>query len=525
MRRLITAALTIIFLHGSNAQLWAQKDLVFAKNPIIWSDVPDPSIVRVGDTYYMSSTTMHMSPGVPIMKSKNLVNWTLVNYVYDTLSTNNALLLENGQQAYGKGSWASSLRYHDGMLYLSTFSSTTGKTHIFHTRDIENGPWKALSFEPSLHDNTLFFDDDGKIYMIWGGGKLKMVELKNDLSGIKEGTEQVLIENASTPSGPHMMLPAEGSQLFKVSGKYYLFNISWPRGGMRTVIVHRADEITGPYEGKVVLQDRGIAQGGIVDTPEGKWYAYLFQDYGALGRIPYLTPLKWIDGWPVLGDNGIVPDELDILARPQNMKGIVTSDEFNRDDADESLPLEWQWNHNPDNSNWSLTEHPGYLRLKNGRIDQGFLDTRNTLTQRTFGPECSATIKMDAGKLKDGDYAGLGALQKRYGFVGVKMADGKKRIVMVDGSLESPVEMVSAALDQNEVYLRIDMDFKNRTDKAYFYYSLDGNIWNRIGSKLQMSYTLPHFMGYRFALFNYSTFQAGGYVDIDWFRLKSCLPE
>lgn len=352
-----------------------------------------------------------------------------------------------------------------------------------------------------------------------------MAELKDDLSGIKEGTEKVLIENASAPSGPEMMLPAEGSQLFKVGSIYYLFNISWPRGGMRTVIVHRADKIIGPYEGKVVLQDRGIAQGGIVDTPDGKWYAYLFRDYGAVGRIPYLIPLEWKDGWPVPGENGTVPDELDILVRPQNMTGIVTSDEFIRDAADDSLPLEWQWNHNPDSKNWSLTEHPGYLRLKNGRIDQGFLDTRNTLTQRTFGPECSANIKMDVSKLKDGDYAGLGALQKQYGFVGVKNEKGRKQIIMVDGSSKSPVEVASVALDQNEVYLRLDMDFKNRSDKANFFYSLDGKVWNQVGSTLQMSYTLPHFMGYRFALFTYATLQTGGFVDFDWFRLNSCLQE
>ncbi|HKK62866.1 MAG TPA: glycoside hydrolase 43 family protein, partial [Bacteroidales bacterium] len=168
-----------------------------AQNPIIHADVPDMSMIRVGDTYYMSSTTMHMNPGVPIMKSTDLVNWEIVSYAYDVLADNDAMNLENGKHAYGRGSWASSLRYHEGTYYVSTFSSTTGKTYIFSTNDIENGDWKRQSFEPSYHDNTIFFDGDGNVYMIWGNGKLYIAELKDDLSGVKEGTERVLIENAS----------------------------------------------------------------------------------------------------------------------------------------------------------------------------------------------------------------------------------------------------------------------------------------------------------------------------------------
>src|SRR5262249_13674908 len=123
-----------------------------AQNPILWADVPDIAMIRVGDTYYMSSTTMHMSPGLPIMKSKDLVNWELASYAYDTLGDNDALTLRNGKNAYGAGSWASSLRYHDGTFYVTTFSSTVGKTHIYSTKDIEEGPWKETSFRPSLHD-------------------------------------------------------------------------------------------------------------------------------------------------------------------------------------------------------------------------------------------------------------------------------------------------------------------------------------------------------------------------------------
>ena len=404
---------------------WAQESK--ATNPIIHADVPDMSMIRVGDTYYMSSTTMHLSPGLPIMKSTDLVNWQLVSYAYDTLASVDQLTLENGKSAYGKGSWASSLRYHDGTYYVSTFSATTGETYIFSTKDIEKGPWKKNSFKPSLHDNTLFFDDDGKVYMIWGAGKLMIAELKADLSGLKEGTEEVLIENASTPAGPNVGLPAEGSQLFKVNGTYYLFNIAWPRGGMRTVLVHRADKIKGIYEGRVALQDKGVAQGGLIDTPDGRWFSYLFKDNGAVGRIPYLVPVTWENDWPILGLNGKVPDTLDLPAGKGLIPGIVNSDDFSRKKKEPALPLVWQWNHNPINELWSLQERKeGFLRLKTGRVVDNFLSAPNTLTQRTVGPESTGITALDISNMKEGDRAGLAILQKTYGLVGVKFENGKK---------------------------------------------------------------------------------------------------
>ncbi|RCR68471.1 glycoside hydrolase family 43 protein [Larkinella punicea] len=492
-----------------------------AQNPIIFADVPDLSMIRVGNTYYMSSTTMHLSPGLPIMKSKDLVNWQLVGYVYDTLANVDALNLTNGKSTYGRGSWASSLRYHNGTYYVTTFAQTTGKTHVFTTKNIEKGPWKETSFKPSYHDNTLFFDDDGRVYLIYGAGKLRLVELTADASGVKPGTtEQVLIENASTPSGTGGGLPAEGSQLFKVKGKYYLFNITWPRGGMRTVVIHRADKMTGPWEGRIGLQDLGVAQGGLIDTPDGKWYAYLFRDSGGVGRIPYLVPVTWEDGWPVLGVNGKVPEMLDLPASKGLIPGIVASDEFTRKKGDSALPLIWQWNHNPDNQLWSVTERKGYLRLKTGRIDTSFVLARNTLTQRTIGPACTGSTLLDVTNLKDGDFAGLSLLQKNYGLVGVKRENGKNFIVMLSASSGKPIDIQRVLLAQKNVYLKAECNFKDRADSAQFFYSLDGKSWQSIGERLKMPYTIPHFMGYRFGLFNYATQQTGGFADFDYFRIE-----
>jgi len=491
-----------------------------AQNPVIYADVPDLSMIRVGKNYYMSSTTMHMSPGLPIMKSKDLVNWEMLGYAYDILADVDALNLNNGKNAYGKGSWASSLRYQNGTFYVSTFAQTTGQTSIFSTTDIEKGKWKRIDFKPSLHDHSLFFDN-GKAYMVYGSGKIHIIKLKDDLTGIDNSfAERVLIEDAGLPSGNNGGLPAEGSQLFKVNGKYYLFNITWPRGGMRTVVVHRAENLMGPYEGKVVLQDKGVAQGGLVDTPDGKWFAYLFRDNGAVGRITYLVPVKWEDGWPVLGNDGQVPQTLNLPSSKGLIPSIAANDEFTRKEGDHDLPYVWQWNHNPDPANWSVNKRKGFLRLTTGRVDTSFLSARNTLTQRTLGPFSSANIALETTHMKNGDFAGLGVLQKNFGQVGVQIINGKKLIVFADFTSGKSPAAESVLLMQDKIFFKVDCDFEERKDVATFFYSLDGKAWKSIGRPVKMSYTIPHFMGYRFALFNYAQAETGGYADFDYFHIS-----
>ena len=502
-----------------------QSSMAQANNPVIFADVPDLSMVRVGDTYYMSSTTMHMSPGVPIMKSKDLVNWKLVSYCYDTLVSNDEMNLDNGRSTYGKGSWASSIRYHNGIYYVTTFASTSGKTHIYTTKNIERGPWKAISFRPSLHDHSLFFDDDGKVYMLYGNRRLSLVELKEDLSGIQEGgVNQTVVENSTQPTmniGNSSL--GEGSQLFKLNGKYYLFNITWPSGNMRTVVIHRADKITGPYEGRIGLQDLGVAQGGLIDMPDGTWYSYLFRDHGAVGRIPYLVPVKWEDGWPVLGVNGKVSESLNLPASKGLIPGIVASDEFSRKSGEPVLPLVWQWNHNPDIRYWSLTARKGYLRITTGRTDTSILLAKNMLTQRTIGPVCTGSTSLDISNMKDGDFAGLCLLQKNYGMVGVRINGNNRYIVMINATGGKPVEAAQLSLNQKIVYFKAECDFTDKKDLADFFYSLDGKSWKSIGTQLKMAYTLPHFMGYRFGLFNYATKNEGGHADFDFFRITDSI--
>jgi beta-xylosidase len=519
-RTLFTLGLTALSLVPAAQSLCAQTVGRSIDRPVIHSDVPDISILRHGDTYYMSSTTMHCAPGVPIMKSTDLVNWQMVNYAYDILADVPALNLQDGLSTYGRGSWASCLRYRNGLFYLSTFAQTTDRTYIYTTPDIERGPWTVHEFAPAYHDHSILYDDDDRIYMIYGNGRLNMVEVKPDLSGVIPGTDRTVIENAGLVAGPEIGLNAEGSQLFKHDGKYYLFNIVWPRGGMRTVICHRADNIYGPYEGRVVFQDRGIAQGGIVDTPDGQWYAYLFQDCGAVGRVPYMIPMQWIDGWPIVGDDTKMPTTIALPETASLIPGIVDSDEFTRQEGDRPLPLVWQWNHNPDNALWSVSARPGYLRLTTGALTDDFEQARNTLTQRTVGPASTATVRLEFPQMKDGDFAGLGILQERYGQIGVKREGKKHYLVMVNGEGRPVTEAARIPLKKAKaVYLKVECDFANQRDEARFSYSLDGESWTPLGNTLHMKYTLTHFMGARFALFNYASLKSGGYVDFDFFRV------
>lgn len=518
-------------------------------NPVIFADVPDIDIIRVDDAFYMVSTTMHLSPGCPVMRSYDLVNWEIVNYVFDTLEDMDNLALRNGENNYGKGQWATTLRYNDGVYYAGFTSFSTGRTYIYHTDDIENGKWDRFVYDECFHDMSLLFDDDGRVYLVYGGGQIWCVELEKDLSAVKPGTKRKLIEDAGLAKG----CLAEGSHVYKMNGYYYIFIITWPPHRRRTQLCYRSETLDGEWEMKVIIDDNigfrndGVAQGGIVDDKDGNWYCFVFQDHGAVGRAPVLSTMTWEDGWPVVGVDGKVPRTAKIPVAGHEKKGIVTSDEFinsqivrpyhNFADTPEeagendyngsNLALEWQWNHNPDNRLWSLTEREGYLRLRTVNVCDTVADARNTISQRTFGPECGGYIKLDVSEMKDGDTAGLAAFAEKYGYVAVKIEDGKKYIVTVryndNDDVEQEFETERVEITENEVYLRVDCDYKNATDKAYFYYSLDGENWTKIGNTLKMNYYGLHFMGYRYAIFNFPTKQSGGYVDVDYFRVENKL--
>ena len=482
-------------------------------NPVIFADAPDPDVIRVGSDFYMVTTTMHLMPGVPVMHSKDLVNWKMISYVVPELKDSPTYDLEGGN-VYGQGQWASSIRYHDGKFYVFFATNRPQKTYIFSATD-PAGEWeKVMDLDILLHDTSLLFDDDGRIYAAGGSGGVRIRELRSDLSGLKEGGLDTMLFRGRDLGLNNLL---EGSHIQKHDGKYYIFMIWWPPRGVRTQLAFRSDKLEGPYEHKVILSDTldlrgaGVAQGNIVDTEDGRWYAMLFQDHGAVGRVPVLIPCRWEDGWPILGDeNGKVPKVMEKPVQGYPATPLVVSDDF----KSPTLGLTWEWNHNPDNALWSLTERKGYMRLKTGKVVQTIFEARNMLSQRTEGRMCSGVISLDVKNMQEGDIAGLSAYCSEPGIIQVVVENGEKFIVMKDRDEEKE----RVALTKNKVYLRLDCDFTDRVDKAEFYYSLNNRTWTKLGTDFRMVYNLRHFMGNRFGIFNYATQAPGGYVDIDFFE-------
>ena len=524
-------------------------------NPVMYSDVPDVDVAYDGHYYYMVSTTMYFAPGIPIMRSTDMVHWSIVDYTSPILDDTDALALRNGKNAYSKGSWAASIRFHNGTYYISAASQTTNETYIYTTKSIENGPWTRSVLAGYNHDQSLMFDGDS-LYLVYGSGQIDLRPLTENGDGTVSygGAASVLVNNANINNGTG--LGAEGHHAYKIGDYYYDFMIEWPSGGIRQEITWRSKTLTpqsqgGDWEGQVVFSQRatvqgqagdGAAQGGVVQGADGKWYAMLFQDQGSLGRSPQLASVTWsADGWPqyTLTQKTAIPTGGG-AATPTD---IVASDEFDNsatkagywnatnysdlttqpEDAynGSNLPLQWQWNHNPDNRYWSLTDNPGHLRLTTGSLSTNFLDARNTLTQRSYGPTSSGVVALDVSHMKDGDSAGLGGLQEQYGSVGVTMSGGTKNIVMQTADTTGKLNYTSPAvpLTASTVYLKEDFNFQTGANTIKFYYSLNGTAWTPIGTTAPTSYSLTLFTGYRFALYNYATATTGGYVDFDYFHV------
>ena len=531
---LVILSLVVCFVTSEAAgKRSGSTDGAYVKNPMLWADVPDPDIIRVGDTYYLVSTTMHLIPGAPIMRSKDLKNWEPVGYIFDKLTDSPKYDLKEGT-VYGRGQWATSLKYHKGRFYAllaPNEAGAMGDTYIF-TAEKAEGEWKLLSRMRHFHDCSLFFDDDDRVYVIYGTGE--MMELKHDLSDVIEGTHQKIFEREADETGL-----LEGSRVIKHNGKYYLLMIShvYAPGRHRREVCYRADDIHGPYEKKTILESEFggfpyLAQGTIVDSEYGDWYGVMFQDRGGVGRVLTLSPCRWIDGWPMLGDEeGKVPTLMRPLKSGEPEKHIVCADDF----SSEKLGLHWQWNHNPVNTAWSLTERPGWLRLKTNRVVPNLYLAPNTLTQRMEGPTCSGAVKIDVSKMKDGDCAGFAAFNdetrawiiKKQGSrtmleladLSVKLSQKDKEVTDYSEKTIEQIDLSGKKTDRTKIWLRIDADFRpGQHDKATFYYSLDGEEWNKVGDEYRMRFDWQRFfMGSKFGIFCYATKKKGGYIDVDEF--------
>lgn len=494
-------------------------------NPITRADFPDPDVIRVEDTYYMISTTMHFMPGGVILRSYDLVNWEIAAHIFDKLDDTPAERLELEQSNYAGGMWAASLRYHNGTFYAAFVSHFAEKTYLFTAKNVTD-TWEKSEIKGYYHDNSILFDDDGRVFIVWGNREIKLLELEPDLSGPKEGgiSKTLLVDKSEG-------LGYEGSHFYKINGKYYLFLIHWPKGKRRTESCFVCDTVDGDYVGRDIFDDdrgycnMGVAQGGIVDTPSGKWYAVLFQDSGAVGRIPVLVPLKWDKGFPVLGTSGKVPKHFEVASsRPYyRYEPLFTSDRFEYDVSKTSTPKlkeQWEWNHQPDDSLWKILPEGG-LSITTGKLCANLSHAVNTLTQRTMYPRCEAEVTIDASDINEGDVAGLCILQGKYGYLGITRQTGGYFLIKVVreetgssgigvGGDYLPGKMVEVErLASPIVSLCLKASFENMADKLDFFYQKDGK-WVKAGDSHKLEFRLDHFTGARFGLFMYSTKKTGG---------------
>ena len=522
-------------------------------NPLTRMDYPDPDVIRVGDTYYMVSTTMYFFPGCEILRSYDLVHWEHAAFVYDRLDSTDAQRLEGKKNAYGQGMWAASIRYHQGRFYVIFVANDTHKTYLY-TADEITGPWKKSEIQGFYHDNSFLFDDDGRVYIVYGNREIYLTELDENLTGPKEGGLNRLIVKDRDDS----FLGYEGSHFYKINGKYYIFFIHIPRStGRRTESVFVADSLEGEFVGKDVFDDdngffnSGIAQGGIVQAPSGKWYSILFQDSGAVGRVPHLIPVDFNDVFPVFGCDRTDKDttstlgaylpaqfEIEDLKPGYKYAPLYGSDDFKDAEAGPSFGFKsfWQFNHEPE---LRLVEHnitEGYVKITTGKLANNLVQAGNTLTQRTLLPSCAAEVTLDASALKDGDYAGLSILQSSYGFIGVTKKGGKLFLVMCSREImipgiwgtreadEAPKELACVPLEDvtgasTVIRLRAEADFAARKDTAVFSYAAtDSDSFKTLGEPKKLHFKLDHFTGARFGLFNYSTKEIGGSARFSDFR-------
>jgi len=505
-------------------------------NPLFYEEFEDPDPVRVGDDYYLASTTMHMNPAVMLMHSKDLVNWELAGYCTNRLDLGPAFRLEGGN-IYGGGIWAPCIRYHNGMFYVLCNVNNFGLM-VYRSKTI-NGPWEWNQL-PNRHDMSVLFDDDGKIYIISGGGSpYPIEELAPDLKSFVPGVRHQLV----VPPGQRM---GEGHHLYKINGKYV--DVSAMPGGPVDQMVAVGDSIDGPWQVERMVQgeslgitqttparaqanDRGLwlHQGGIVDTPSGEWWCTIMSDHGSAGRMISLVPVTWDHGFPLIGLPGNLRKAPNTWLKPNTGYTQEPKPAFVHDDdfANGKMNPLWQWNHAPDDTKWSLTAKPGVLRL-HSLPASSLWTARNSLCQRPPGPESIMTVGLDTTGMVAGDNAGLALLTTPFAGIGVaKTADGTA-LQMFQGSGgggrrgATPPPAIPPILGSTNppghLWLRVACNFD--TDEAVFSWSVDGRQFTPLGNPFRMTFQLTTFQGVRPTLFHYNTSgQPGGFADFDHYAV------
>ena len=511
-------------------------------NPLFYDEFSDPDAIRVGSDFYLTGTTMHTMPGLPILHSRDLVNWRIIAYAFDRLDLGPDFRLEGGKEIYGQGIWAPSFRFHNGTYYIFANVNRFG-LQVFRATD-PRGPWKHNRIEQGLHDLSVLFDDDGKIYAVYGARTIRITELNQDLTGVVAGTDRVLMDRS--------LGMGEGSHFYKIKGKYYI--VSAIPGAHVPMKCARADKLEGPWEVNTISEGESLGigqgyrlkdsrrtappfelnppdsserlsltlhQGGIVDTPTGEWWGFSMQDHNSVGRLTALSPITWTDGWPYFGLPGNLKRTPSLWVQPNTGHVDPVSPPYDRSDdfSGPKLQRVWQWNHVPDDSKWSLAERPGYLRLHSLPASD-FWWARNTLTQRAIGPESIATAELDASGMQAGDVAGLGLLNLPWAWIGIKHGLDGYAIEQFD---QTTGKSVVASFPSPHVWLRAHCDFD--TEISTFSYSTDGVNFKPAGGEFKTVFQLKTFQGVRFALFHYNTDgKPGGHADFNHFAVDEPRP-
>ena len=483
-------------------------------NPVIFADYPDPDIIRVGEDFYLASSSFTDAPGVPVCHSKDLVNWRIIGHAYERLPAGNpGYNMEDGKVMYRGGSWAPSIRHHRGIFYICFNTPAEGLFMCESPRP--EGPYQMTWFGGrELYDPGLFFEDDGRAYVIHSCGDLYLTELTPDARAIA-GPERLLLSSSHGQ-------PMEGSHVYKRGGYYYICNPS--RGYYGIQIVHRSRQLLGPYDSRVICADdmnysgAGLHQGGFVELAGGETWFFMFQDRDYVGRVPVLLPVTWEDDWPRLGDPANYWKVSATCRKPATGAAAPLETTEQGDDFDETAPgLQWHWNHNPDDQRWSLTARPGWLRLTAG-FAGGLMTARNTLTQKILGHGCHGTVRLDIRGLRRGDVAGLCILGFPSAYIAVTVAETGWWLVMVNNDIE--IERLEIAREGVGIlYLRAEAD---REGRGRFYYSRDDVAYKSLGNELHMQFSVKSFLGNKFGLLCYNSIPEaeGGYCDFDFFRYE-----
>ncbi|WP_405933998.1 glycoside hydrolase 43 family protein [Streptomyces longwoodensis] len=494
-------------------------------NPVIWQDFADIDVIRVGATYYASASTMHYSPGAPVLRSYDLVNWEIAGHSVPVLDFGAKYDL-NGARGYVRGVWASSLAYRPSNRTFYWLGQIDFARTYVYTATAAEGPWSRLTtIGTPYYDAGLLVDTDDTLYVAYGNTTISVAQLSPD------GRTQVRTQQVFTT--PSSVGTLEGSRFYRINGQYYIF-LTRPANGQ--YVLKSSGGPFGPYTLRQVLLDlRGPVpgggvphQGGLVQTQGGAWYYLAFVDAYPGGRVPVLAPITWTaDGWPVVqlvnGAWGTSYPNPAVPAPPRQVTPMVGTDTFDGT----ALKPRWEWNHNPDNTKWSVGNG---LTLRTATVTNDLYWARNTLTHRIQGPTSTATAQLDHSGMRNGDRAGLALLRDASAWIGVRRDGDTTRVVMVNGlTMDSSwnttgtgTEVASASVAGSSVWLRATADIRpGAVRSATFSYSVDGTTFTRLGPAFPLGNDWRFFMGYRFALFNYATQALGGAARFTRFDLST----